>query len=523
MASAGLLKLLYSGLQDERLLPSKGVLKMQDFQKVYVKGGRFTTELYTVPFDNSPAFGQTAKCTIPRRGHLITRAFLMVTLPDIRTAQLAAREEARTLGKPFLGPTFGWTNSIGHAVVTSTQVTIGGNAIDTIDGRLMEVLDEFHTPIEKVTTVNRMIGRHDTGFSPTSNGWSTQNQELAIPLPFWFARGDPSEALPIDAISTDKVQVSVTFGPLDNMFVSSQRISSDTPVAPNNTAQNRTTCSQKVSGSTYPPMNSSPFYVSDPTGTIIDGLDGPALPLQTKMPSAYPLQASLLLEYVYVDGPEANRIRLGDLTYPIVQHYNTVYNTKGLPTARINFRIPNPAKDMYFYVHRDDADLLNAPFLATRDLSAPGAAAAEVPWWPNASGLHSRKFSPLIPAYSDMDSEPIQDMALTYEGKMVRYATDIPTLFQSIIPSYEQRKTPWHNKYYYNLPFGTQGEEFGISNPMGHANLDKIINIDLSLTFKPTRGSLRSTDIPSYTVYVWTETYNILRVYGGRAGLLFGF
>jgi hypothetical protein len=122
-----------------------------------------------------------------------------------------------------------------------------------------------------------------------------------------------------------------------------------------------------------------------------------------------------------------------------------------------------------------------------------------------------------------MDSEPIQDMALTYEGKMVRYATDIPTLFQSIIPSYEQRKTPWHNKYYYNLPFGTQGEEFGISNPMGHANLDKIINIDLSLTFKPTRGSLRSTDIPSYTVYVWTETYNILRVYGGRAGLLFGF
>ena len=501
MASAGLLKLLYSGLQDERLLPSKGVLKMQDFQKVYVKGGRFTTEWYTVPFDNSPAFGQTAKCTIPRRGHLITRAFLMVTLPDIRTAQLAAQAEARTAGKPFLGPTFGWTNSVGHALVTSAQVTIGGNAIDTIDGRLMEVLDEFHTPIEKVTTVNRMIGRHDSGFSTTANGWSTQNQDLAIPLPFWFARGDPSEALPIDAISTDKVQLSVTFGPLQSVITCSQQVTGAT-------------------GATYPPIASSPFYASDPAGNLIDGLDGLAVPLQTKMPSSYPLQASLLLEYVYVDGPEANRIRLGDLTYPIVQHYNTVYNTKGRPTARINFRIPNPAKDMYFYVHRDDADLLNAPFLATRDLSGPGAPA---PWWPNATGLHSRTFSPLIPAYSDMDSEPIQDMALTYEGKMVRYATDIPTLFQSIIPSYEQRKTPWHNKYYYNLPFGTQGEEFGISNPMGHANLDKIINIDLSLTFKPTRGSLRSTDIPSYTVYVWTETYNILRVYGGRAGLLFGF
>ena len=91
MASAGLLKLLYSGFQDERLLPSKGILKLQDFQKVYVKAGRFTSEWYSVKFDNTPAFGQVAKCTIPRRGNLITRAFLMVSLPDIRTAQQAAQ------------------------------------------------------------------------------------------------------------------------------------------------------------------------------------------------------------------------------------------------------------------------------------------------------------------------------------------------------------------------------------------------------------------------------------------------
>ena len=106
----------------------------------------------------------------------------------------------------------------------------------------------------------------------------------------------------------------------------------------------------------------------------------------------------------------------------------------------------------------------------------------------------------------------------------MRYATDVPSLFQSILPAMEQRKTPWHNKYYYHIPFGTQGEEFGISNPMGHANLDKIMNIDLFLEFKSSRGSLRTTGPqPSYTVYTWFETYNILRVYGGRAGLLFGF
>ena len=177
--------------------------------------------------------------------------------------------------------------------------------------------------------------------------------------------------------------------------------------------------------------------------------------------------------------------------------------------------------------HRNDADLLNAPFLATRDLiglrrnDLSGGPVA--PWWPDAQGLSTDVFTSLVPAYSSIDSEPVQSISLMYEGKMIRYSTDSPAFFRSILPSLEQRKTPWHNKYYYHMPFGTNLEAFGISTPMGHANLDKILKIDLSLTFKPFRGSNRITDVPAYTIYVWAETYNILRVYGGRAGLLFGY
>ena len=638
MASAGLLKLLHSGIQDDRLIAAKGSLKMDDFQRVYVKAGRFTTEWYSVEFANTPAFGTTARCTIPRRGHLITRAFLMVTLPDIGARQLAAKREADSNAQAFLGPTFGWTNSLGNALVTSAQVTIGCNLIDVIDGRLMEVLDEFNTPLEKVTTVNRMIGRSDKGFQP---GWDLETpliKELAIPLPFWFHRGDPSEALPIDAISYDNVQISITFNNLQNLITSSVQ------------------CMNENGQYTYPVISGSPFFVYDVNGIPIctsnasNASSPPVAPTVTTMQasltggvckgdyvnlsgafqytntngsgsggasgSAAPgdrsldiQSANILLEYVYLDGPEANRIRLGDLTYPILQHYGYNADTKGNSSLRIPFRIPNPTKDMYFYVHRNDAELLNAPFLATRDMNSPakingyttttswtsaqlsvGSNASlplndtgllfqtndtiivsdstnpsqyfkayvksytkqgnilnvhvaniygsnttfltppykvkyspESPWWPDAQGLGKNNFEPLIPAYSDADSEPIREFSLTYEGKIVRYATDVPALFQSILPAIEKRKTPWHNKYYYHIPFGTQGEEFGISNPMGHANLDKIMNVDLFLEFKPSRGSLRSTDIPSYTVYTWFETYNILRVYGGRAGLLFGY
>jgi len=521
MASAGLLKLLHSGLQDERLLPPKGQPRIEAFQKAFVKTGRFTTEWYRVDFDNAPVFGQTAKATLPRRGHMITRAFLVAKLPDIRSAQLRARAAADASGMAFAGPTFGWTNSVGHALISQAQVTIGAAPIDTLDGRLLEVLDEFHTTLEKTTTVNRMIGRYDHGFTAKSNGWDTQYQEIAVPLPFWFARGDPSAALPIDAIGTDRIQMNITFSPLANIYTST-RVVKD--ILGNLILTN---------------IVDSSFYVLDPqNGTPFYGLNGnpdksvlaSEVPNGIRMPLNYQFQdCYLLLEYVYIDKPEANRIRLGDISYPIVQHYAVdPFQTNGGSAARIRMRIPNLAREMYFFVHRSDADALNAPFLATRDLS--GFFVADVsgigpvaPWWPDASGLNTDVFLPLIPAFSDSDSEPIASLSLIYEGKFVRYATDSPVLFRSILPSMEQRKTPWHNKYYYHIPFGTQHELYGITNPMGHANLDKMQNIDLSLKFTPGRGTNSTLHNPSYTVYVWFETYTILRVYGGRAGLLFGY
>ncbi len=516
MASAGLLKVIHSGLQDERLLPPKGQPQTDFFTKAFLKNGRFTTEWYRVDFDNRPQFGQTAFCSIPRRGHLVTRVYLVTQLPDLLTPQSQARAWCAANGKAFAGPTFGWTNAIGHALINQAQVNIAGAPISTLDGRLMEVLDEFHTPLEKVTTVNRLLGRHDSGFTPHSN----QGTQYVTPLPFWFSRGDPSAALPIDAIGTDPVQINITFQAANNLYVSTSRsLNSDGKLI-------------------QPVCVSSPFYYLDSSGVDVCGLNGnpdkcvkvSEVPGVT-MPSSFSLGVDtyLLLEYVYLDKPEANKIRLGDLSYPIVNHYAiTPHNTRGNLNALIPLRIPNPTRDLYFMCHRDDADLLNAPFLATRDLSGLfvrdiSGVGPVAPWWPDAKGLSTKEFAPLIPAFSSLESEPLATIALTYEGGLTRYATDCPALFRSILPTMEQIKTPWHDKYLYHLPFGTQHEFFGVTEHAGEGNLDKIPNIALELTFTPPRGSLYVNVTPAYTVYVWAETYNILRVYSGRAGLLFGY
>lgn len=507
---AALLKTLHSGIQDLRLLPPKGQPKSDFFKKVFMKTGRFTTQWARIEFDQVPDFGKTVYLTLPRQGHLISRMYLVANFPDIVAPQLEARAAAAKLNNVFVGPTFGWTNSLGHALLTELELTIGGTPIERLDFRLLEVLDEFRTPLEKVSVVNRLIQRYDTGYTPYTIGWdpSTPTSRLgsrparvAVPLPFWFSSGDSGAALPIDALSIDKVQLKVKFASVGSLYTTD--IGGDNP------------CHTNFLGATFTQKAPSTECTNTNPEIIISGV---AMPSTATLGETY-----LMVEYVYLDKPEANRFRLADITVPIPQHYAMEpFKTLGQPEAIIPLQIPNPTRDIFFFAQRIEATNYNAPFLATRDLS--GADAPVAPWWPNAVGLNPTDWQgEMLPGYALRDSEPIQSMSLMYEGRLVRYGTDSPVLFRTIMPSMTQRKSPWINKYYYNMSFGVLNGTLPDTLPSGEANLDKIRRINLQLRFNPLRGSVSLLTIPSYTVYIWAETYNILKIYGGRGTLMFSY
>jgi hypothetical protein len=228
----------------------------------------------------------------------------------------------------------------------------------------------------------------------------------------------------------------------------------------------------------------------------------------------------LLAEYIYLDAPEANRFRIADITLPITQHYSLqALDTQGLPQAQIDIQTPNPVRDIFFYCQPWTAPAYNAHFLATKYIGA--ASDAFQPWWPDADGLNPLYPEPLKPAFwPDLaDSEPVATVALQYEGRLTKLSTANPALFRSIIPSLEQKKSPWVNRYYYNISLGLQHGITDRTRIMGEANYDKITKRDLQLTFP------REDDgtAPRLWVRPWVETYNILRIYGGRAGTLFGY
>jgi Major capsid protein N-terminus len=508
---ASLLRILNSGIQDSRLLPPRGMPRIEMFQKVFIRAGRFTTAFVRLDFDTRPALGTFTTLTIPRKGQMLARLYLVTTLPDIRSGQLAAKNACDASGVVFLGPNFGWTNSVGHAILAEARIEIGGSRVERLDGRLLEVLDEFYTPLEKVTAMNGLLPRLDNGFYPGVFGRDDGGTVAVTPLPFWFSCGDSGAFLPIDAIQADSVVLRVEYNSIANIYVCDSKL---LPV------DGGSQCAGLF------PVAGSSFYYADPKGSIVPGLGSavPALPVpKVKMPAVFPLgDTYLMAEYIYLDRPEANRFRIADIRIPVVQHYPfDPVDTHSAAKIQIPLKIPNPTRNLFFYCHRREASELNAPFLATRDLS--GASQPIAPWWPDATGLRTTQEGDYSPGYSTSESEPLSSLALFYEGRLARYWTNAPSLFRSYLPSFDMRKSPWHHRYYYTLPFSLDSGHMPPSLPSGEANLDKLVSIDLALEFHPNRGSVNPNDVPQYFVYIWAETYNILRVFGGRAGLLFGY
>jgi len=510
---ASLLKIISTGMQDERLQPPKGQPSIGSLLSVFVKAGRYGTNWARIDFATKPDFGKIAVARLPVQGELISRVFLVVQMPDIKTPQDLAKSRPG-----FIGPHFGWTNSLGHTLVNKAQLHIGGVLSDTIPGQLMEIIDEFQTPLEKTVEVSRQILRKDNGFTDTSFGTTSTSEQVVVNLPFWFSRGDPGCFLPIDALNIDETRITINFNTINGLYYTQSRAVD----ASGNVLQSN------QQGVSLWPMSGSSFYYADASGSPVPGLEPVRAPGQNvsksniSMPTQYSItDAYLLVEYIYLDKPEANRFRIADIQVPVVQHY--IYDpvdTQNNNYARIPLIVPNPTRDLFFYCQKYEGPGYNAPFLATRDLTD---GQVQIPWWPDARGLDERLPTALKPAFSTRNSEPIRWLALSYSETLTRYSTENVALFRSLIPSMEQRKAPWFNRYFYNIPLGLQNGYTPFSMPLGEANLDKILRLNLTMGFHGKTGLITDDLVDRYVVYVYAETYNILRVYGGRAGMMFAY
>ncbi len=518
--SAGLHRILHNGPQDERLVGSA----LPWYQRRLERTGRYTTQWRRVDFDTTPAFGVRATASIPVAGELLSRIYLVSTLPTFGPAVAQAVAAAQALDKTFIGPRIGYTNSAGHALVEAAELTIGNTAFDRVTSRLLETLDEFNTPIEQVPLVNELILRADSGFYPGRYGAGPGAETVAVPLPFWCVRGDERSFLPLDALSASRVQVAVQCRSLAGMIVTD-----GTPFTVSGeviaSAAEATGTQSKFygTGADCSPTTTLSFYAaddisggSDISGAVVVG----GLNLgDFKLGDTY-----LMVEYVYVDKLEAYAWRNGMLEYPIIQHTTLpIVQTQGNRYVSIELPFNNPVRNLFFSLQRADAASYNMHFQGTRELVRYRDVSSGL-WWPDASGLAYDRPGFLVPGYSQLESEPLVSMELVYEGKYTKTKTLNPALYRSLLPSLEMTKTPWVNRYYYCVPFGLGEDKEGGLSAVGEANWNKIASkrLVLELSQEVLPSGLRGP-VPNFNVYVHVEGCNVFNVYGGTGSLLFDY
>lgn len=517
---ASMLHIVSSGLQDrERLNAPAGSPSVHFYKTVMRRRTRWASQWRRVEFDNLADFGKTAVVTLPIQGELITRATLVVNLPDLYTPQIAARKANPNI----VGPSWAWTNSIGHALCSDVQMLIGDQIIDEFDSRSLEILSELTTPIEHYDSTNQLIGRDPSAFSDqellqisqNKSSFQAANQTVEIVFPFWWNRGPGPQALPIQALWRDKVQLKVTFRPVQQCVYTSTRLDPRNP--PLSANQGVSAPGLSAPGVAIPNIVNCAFFATDPSGSPIYNAAAtaqlPSNPFNGQvttetMPASYHfLDAYWIIEYVSLEDREAAAYRTADLEIPIEQHLALpVVNTGGTPNIRIRMDKGGLVRDLTWVAQRVEAESYNAYFLFSKDLGPPASPPplvdngnplepipiqnpCDLPWWPNALVPDWDYGNGYIrPAFADRNSDPILAAKMTIRG-LPRFEHEGPSMFRSVLPLHNCQQAPLINRYVYRYDFGywptgglAEANELPVDEIRGYSNWDKLPKRELALT-----------------------------------------
>jgi len=295
-AGGGLLQLVATGKQDLFLT---GNPQISFFKMVYRRHTNFATESQPMYFDGTPNFGQRVTCLIPRRGDLLGRVYLDVTLPAIRD----------TSGNPL-----SYTNSVGHALISEITFEVGEQEIDRQTGEWMEIWTQMTTPAGQRDALGQMIGRVDQYVPPPLTvGTQSEGLRLLIPLQFYFCN-NPGLYLPLIALQYSPIRINITLTPLQQLFWLPP------PPPPETQEFWKPACQTSI----------------DCTSQIVNMM--------------------LWGEYVYLDVEERRKFVSASHEYIIEQvQYTPPYSiTPQQTTATISVEFNHPLKEFFFVCQRDE-------------------------------------------------------------------------------------------------------------------------------------------------------------------------
>ena len=279
----GLLQLVAYGAQDAYITGNPHIT----FWKVmYKRHTNFAMEAMRVNFTGAPSFGQRVVAVVNRNADLLYRTYLEVTLPDTRTAS-------------SVGGAVKWTQGaqrrLGYLMIQQIEVEIGGQVMDRHYGEWMYLWETLSAPYDQSVKLDAMLGGDQGGRASSLTSCNGRPNVLYIPLSFWFCR-NPGLALPLIALQYHEVHFNLIFRKEIDL----------------------------VSGTA--------------------GVAGSISTAAAALPN--PKEASLYIDYIYLDTDERRRFAQQSHEYLIDQLQYSLQQTLTTANARIDLTLNHPIKEL---------------------------------------------------------------------------------------------------------------------------------------------------------------------------------
>uniref|UniRef100_A0A6C0BH73 Major capsid protein N-terminal domain-containing protein n=1 Tax=viral metagenome TaxID=1070528 RepID=A0A6C0BH73_9ZZZZ len=462
MGGGGLMQLVAYGAQDIYLT---GNPQITFFKVVYRRHTNFAMEAIEQTFNGTANFGKRVTCTISRNGDLIHRIYLQATLPQVT---LQASDGS--------GAQFRWLNYVGHNLINSVELEVGGQRIDKHYGDWLHVWNELTQEPGKQSGYAEMVGNvpelvnllvqggegcdnYCTGGEPGASSEvrnCAPEYTLYIPLQFWFCR-NPGLALPLIALQYHEVKINLEMTDVKYL------------------------CWDNVTGSA--------------TNNAI----------KTRVASTGLVSASLYVDYIYLDTDERRRFAQVSHEYLIEQLQYTGAESVTSSNNKIKLNFNHPTKELVWVVQRDS-------FVACDDVT-PAAWKGMQPfnysdWWDRSvldSGYSLTRVEGLA------GNNPVVTAKIQLNGHD-RFSEREGKYFNLVQPYQHHTNVPAVGINVYSFALKPEDHQ-----PSGSCNFSRIDNATLLLTL--TNNTVSSTNTAKVRVYA--VNYNVLRIMSGMGGLAY--
>ena len=489
---------------------------------------------------------------IPRNAELLLDTYLVFNLPDI-WSPIKPPLFIGDVWKPY---EFQWIEDIGTNIIENVQISIGGQVIQQFSGEYIKNsmerdfseakknqfykmtgnTIELNNPSVAYNRFNKYPNSYYKPNSIISSEPSIRGRKIYVPLPFWFSHSTKL-ALPLVGIQYSEIQITMTLRPISELFVINDVTKTGIDFTKN-----------KIKPNFGLQDNAMYRFLNQPIDTSLDANT------YVDKTTNWDADVNILATFCFLTGDEAKVFALNEQKYLIKDIRETQYlNTTG--TNRIKVDSNALVSSWMFYFKRSDVNLRNqwsnySNWLYNYQLPN------DVILAPSTSNI---KFNnqPIGPAYNYKDTlgnkvgskifitpelnvnnlkDILTRLSIIFDGQFRE--TDLDSGVYNYVTKYKMSMGSSNDGIYsYNFTLNT-GDNI---QPSGAINLSKFKTIEIELStivppFDTTSltqsvcdsagnviGVKDNQNLYSHTfdLFFIEERYNVLRVIGGSAGLVY--